>query len=132
MALSIDRIDHVVLNCRDVETTVAWYQRVLGMQREEFGEYRHTALKFGRQKFNVRPSGAKEWVSSPNDGPGALDLCFITRQPVDSVVQHLSSCDVKIVMGPTEQIGALGTMTSVYCKDPDGNLIEIASYPSER
>ena len=54
MALSIDRIDHVVLNCRDVEATVAWYQRVLGMEREEFGEYRHTALKFGRQKFNVR------------------------------------------------------------------------------
>jgi len=58
MGFSIDRIDHVVLNCRDVEATVAWYKRVLGMESEIFGEYRHTALKFGRQKFNVRPSGA--------------------------------------------------------------------------
>lgn len=132
MALSIDRIDHVVLNCRDVETTVAWYQRVLGMQREEFGDYRHTALKFGRQKFNVRPSGAKDWVSAPNDAPGALDLCFITQQPPAAVVEHLKACDVEIVMGPTPKTGALGLMTSVYCNDPDGNLIEIASYPAER
>src|SRR5215468_1670281 len=115
MALSIDRIDHVVLNCRDVETTVAWYQRVLGLQ-----------------KFNVRPSGAKDWVSAPNDAPGALDLCFITTQPPDAVVQHLKACDVEIVMGPTAKTGALGPMTSVYCNDPDGNLIEIASYPAER
>ena len=131
MPLSIDRIDHVVLNCRDVETTVAWYQRVLGMQREIFGDYHHTALKFGRQKFNVRPTGAKDWVSSPNDGPGALDLCFITPQSPAEVVEHLKACDVEIFMGPTPKTGALGPMTSVYCKDPDGNLIEIASYPSE-
>jgi catechol 2,3-dioxygenase-like lactoylglutathione lyase family enzyme len=105
---------------------------VLGMAREEFGEYRHTALKFGRQKFNVRPSGAKDWVSAPNDKPGALDLCFITRQSPASVVEHLKACDVEIVMGPTPKIGALGPMTSVYCNDPDGNLIEIAGYPSDR
>jgi len=74
MGFSIDRIDHVVLNCRDVEATVAWYKRVLGMESEIFGEYRHTALKFGRQKFNVRPSGAADWWSVKNDAPGALDL----------------------------------------------------------
>lgn len=70
MPIVIDRVDHIVLNCRDLETTVAWYQRVLGMRREEFGDYRHTALKFGRQKFNVRPSGKKDWWSVKNDGPG--------------------------------------------------------------
>jgi len=131
MGFSIDRIDHVVLNCRDVEATVAWYQRVLGMAREEFGEDRHTALTFGRQKFNVRPSGAANWWSVTNDAPGALDLCFITRQPPASVVEHVKACGVEILDGPTQKIGALGPMTSVYCHDPDGNLIEIASYRSE-
>ena len=106
MALSIDRIDHVVLNCRDVEATVAWYQRVLGMEREEFGDYRHTALKFGRQKFNVRPTGKKDWWSVKNDAPGALDLCFITRQPPESVVEHLKACGVEIAHGPSQQTGA--------------------------
>ncbi len=37
MTFAIDRIDHVVLNCRDVGTTAAWYRRVLGMEEEEFG-----------------------------------------------------------------------------------------------
>ena len=76
MPITIDRVDHIVLNCRDVETTVAWYQRVLGMAREEFGDYRHTALKFGRQKFNVRPSGKKDWWSVKNDGPGGARSLF--------------------------------------------------------
>lgn len=132
MGLVIDRIDHIVLNCRDVEATVAWYQRVLGMEREEFGAYRHTALKFGRQKFNVRPTGAADWQTAATDAPGSLDLCFITRQPPDSVVEHFKACGVEIAMGPTEKTGALGPMTSVYCHDPDGNLVEVASYPAER
>jgi catechol 2,3-dioxygenase-like lactoylglutathione lyase family enzyme len=96
-----------------------------------FGEYRHTALKFGRQKFNVRPSGTANWWSVKNDAPGALDLCFITKQPPQQVVAHLNACGVKIEAGPRQQIGALGPMTSVYFHDPDGNLVEVASYRSE-
>ena len=131
MSLTVERIDHVVLNCRDVDTTAAWYQRVLGMEREEFGPDRHTALKFGRQKFNVRPAGAANGRSVKNDAPGALDLCFITAAPPDAVAVHLKACGVEVVMGPVQQTGALGAMTSVYCHDPDGNLIEIATYESD-
>jgi catechol 2,3-dioxygenase-like lactoylglutathione lyase family enzyme len=130
MNFAVECIDHVVLNCRDVDATATWYQRVLGMERVEFGPDRHTALKFGRQKFNVRPTGAAHWRSVENDAPGALDLCFITAARPDAVVEHLKACGVEIVMGPVQQAGALGPMTSVYCHDPDGNLIEIATYQS--
>ena len=132
MSFTVERIDHVVLNCRDVDATAAWYQRVLGMEREEFGPDRHTALKFGRQKFNVRPTGAANWASVKNDAPGVLDLCFITAAQPDAVIEHLKACGVSVVMGPAQQTGALGPMTSVYCHDPDGNLIEIATYWSGR
>jgi len=128
MTIAIDRVDHIVLNCRDLETTVAWYQRVLGMRREEFGPDQHTALKFGSQKFNVRPTGTKDWWSVEMDAPGALDLCFVSRTPIDEILKHLAACSVAIAKGPVQQIGALGPMTSVYCHDPDGNLIEIAVY----
>ena len=128
MTITLDRIDHIVLNCQDVEVTAAWYQRVLGMEREEFGPDRHTALKFGKQKFNVRPTGASDWWSVEMDAPGSLDLCFIAGTPMDEVVKHLDACGVKIAKGPVQQIGALGPMTSVYCHDPDRNLIEIAVY----
>ena len=132
MGFTLDRIDHIVLNCRDAERTISWYQRVLGMAREEFGPERRTALRFGDQKFNVRPTGAPGWNPAAVDAPGSLDLCFVTRSPPDRVVEHLHACGVAVVNGPVPQTGALGPMTSVYCRDPDGNLIEIAAYPPPR
>jgi catechol 2,3-dioxygenase-like lactoylglutathione lyase family enzyme len=127
MPLEIDRIDHVVLNCRDVDVTADWYERVLGMRREVFGEGR-LALKFGDQKLNVRPTGAPNWETAAVDAPGSLDLCFIADAEPGDIAAHLRACGVTITNGPVTKAGALGPMTSHYCRDPDGNLIEIASY----
>ena len=130
MKFTVDRLDHIVVNCSDVEITSSWYQRVLGMEREEFGREQRTALKFGGQKVNLRPHGhdTHSWIAARNTEPGAADLCFITAVGPDQVVEHLHSCRVAIEQGPVAREGALGPMTSVYCRDPDGNLIEIASY----
>jgi catechol 2,3-dioxygenase-like lactoylglutathione lyase family enzyme len=127
MAFGVDRIDHVVLNCRDVETTVDWYVRVLGMKREVFGDNR-IALRFGNQKINVRPTGAPNWETGAVDAPGSLDLCFIADLSPDEIGDHLRECGVQITEGPVPKTGALGAMVSHYCRDPDGNLIEVASY----
>jgi catechol 2,3-dioxygenase-like lactoylglutathione lyase family enzyme len=127
MALAVTRIDHVVLNCRDVEATADWYVRVLGVRREVFGEGR-VALVFGNQKINVRPSGAPNWETGAVDAPGSLDLCFIADVSPDDVGSHLRACGVPITAGPVAKTGALGPMTSHYCRDPDGNLIEVATY----
>jgi catechol 2,3-dioxygenase-like lactoylglutathione lyase family enzyme len=127
MTFSIDHIDHVVLNCRDVDTTVDWYVRVLGMRREVFGEGR-IALAFGNQKLNVRPTGAPNWVTAAADAPGSLDLCFIVDDAPEAIGAHLRECGVEITEGPVPKTGAQGPMTSHYCRDPDGNLVEVASY----
>jgi catechol 2,3-dioxygenase-like lactoylglutathione lyase family enzyme len=131
MSFTIDRIDHVVLNCADVDTTADWYVRVLGMRREVFGDAGRVALRFGDQKLNIRPTGAPNWDTAAVDAPGSLDLCFITGCTPDEVGAHLRSSGVHITEGPVKKIGALGPMTSHYCRDPDGNLIEIASYQSD-
>src|SRR6201987_884098 len=130
MGFVIDRIDHVVLNCHDVETAAAWYERALGMKREAFGSDGRLALKFDNQKINLRPSGAPNWPAGAVDPPGSLDICFVTTQSPDEVLKHLRSCGIAVVDGPIRRTGALGSMTSVYCRDPDGNLIEIANYAS--
>ena len=127
MGFDIDRIDHVVLNCRDVDATTEWYVRVLGMRREVFGEGR-VALAFGNQKLNLRPSGAQDWETGAVDAPGSLDLCFIAEKSPDEIGAHLRACGVQITNGPVAKTGAMGPMTSHYCRDPDGNLIEVASY----
>ena len=117
-----------MINCRDLEATAAWYERTLGMTRTTFAGGR-TALAFGRQKLNLRPTGAENWETGRVDAPGSLDLCFITTARPDEVKAHLVSVGVAITEGPVPKTGALGAMTSIYCRDPDGNLVEIATYP---
>ena len=134
MGIIIDSLDHLVLNVHDVAVSAAWYQRVLGMHREDFtppgASNARTALKFGRQKMNLRPASASidEWFTGRAVAPGSSDLCFLTKSEPPEVVAHLHGLDVAIEKGPVERQGALGTLRSVYCRDPDGNLIEIASY----
>jgi catechol 2,3-dioxygenase-like lactoylglutathione lyase family enzyme len=130
MKFTVDRLDHLVINCKDVEISASWYQRVLGMEREEFGADNRTALKFGGQKINLRPynSDKHKWATGVNAEPGSADLCFVTAVGPEEVVDHLHGCRIAIEAGPTAKTGALGPIQSVYCRDPDGNLIEISSY----
>ena len=130
MRFAVDRLDHLVLNVKDIEIAASWYQRVLGMEVETFGRDNRTALKFGGQKINLRPvhADALEWVAARVPLAGSGDLCFVSAVPIPDVIEHLRSCGVTTELGPVERLGALGPMTSVYCRDPDGNLIEIASY----
>jgi catechol 2,3-dioxygenase-like lactoylglutathione lyase family enzyme len=130
MRFAVDRLDHLVITCRDVEVSAGWYQRVLGMDREEFGTARRTALRFGGQKINLRPHTAtqEEWFSGAEAAPGTQDLCFVVTVPPEQVAEHLQGIGVTVELGPVAKQGALGPIVSVYCRDPDGNLIEIASY----
>jgi len=127
MRFSVDRLDHLVLTCRDVEITASWYQRVLGMEREEFGPRNRTALRFGGQKINLDAAGS-ERTTAAAPTPGSHNLCFVTTIRPPDIVAHLHDCGVMIVEGPAAKVGALGPMISIYCRDPDGNLIEVASY----
>jgi catechol 2,3-dioxygenase-like lactoylglutathione lyase family enzyme len=136
--MTIDRLDHLVINVRDVEASAAWYQRVLGFERADFAPAqqpegpKRTALAFGNQKLNLRPVDADQaaWTTAATPVVGGEDLCFITTAGADAVMAHLRACGVAITAGPVPRQGALGPMTSVYCRDPDGNLIEVATYPA--
>ena len=134
MPLSVDALDHVVVNVKDVEAAAAWYQRVLGMAREDFdpghGGVTRVSVKFGRQKINLRPIAASkiDWFTADHEAAGSDDLCFLTQSTPDEVVAHLKECRVAIEEGPIEKRGARGKLISVYCRDPDGSLIEISSY----
>jgi catechol 2,3-dioxygenase-like lactoylglutathione lyase family enzyme len=125
--IEIDRLDHLVLTCRDIPATVRFYETVLGMRAETFAEGR-TALHFGRQKINLHPHPTDVEIVAKDPRPGTADLCFIAETPLDQVIAHLKSCGVEVEMGPIERTGALGQMTSVYVRDPDQNLIEISNY----
>ena len=131
MRFAVDRLDHLVVTCRDVDVSASWYQRVLGMEREAFGpDGGRTALRFGGQKINLRPVEATQqaWFTGRAAAPGTQDLCFVVTVPPEDTLAHLRDCGVVVELGPVPKAGALGTIVSVYCRDPDGNLIEIATY----
>ena len=134
MQVKVSALDHLVINVSDVARTAAWYQKILGMEIKVFdpghGKTRRTSLVFGDQKINVRPRDADkiEWFTADHEMAGSDDLCFLTSSTPEQVVAHLKANGVAIEEGPTKKQGARGTLLSVYCRDPDGSLIEISSY----
>jgi catechol 2,3-dioxygenase-like lactoylglutathione lyase family enzyme len=125
--MQIDRIDHVVLTVKNVDATCEFYTRVLGMRVVTFAGGRK-ALAFGRQKLNLHEAGREFEPKAHRPTPGSVDLCLITDTPLDAVTEHLRRCDVAIIEGPVPKTGATGPIRSVYFRDPDGNLIEVANY----
>lgn len=123
----IASIDHVVLTTRDMERTVAFYTEVLGMRREVFGDGR-IALVFGQQKLNLQDGKSNAGVAAVADHPtpGSLDLCFLSSEPLDDVIAKLQAHGVPIELGPIKRTGARWPIRSIYLRDPDQNLIEIA------
>ncbi|BBB62407.1 glyoxalase [Undibacterium sp. KW1] len=121
----IDHLDHLVLTCVDVEATLHFYSKVLGMQVETFGAGR-TAFRFGNQKINLHQKGKEFEPKAHLPVPGALDLCFIAAVPLNDVIAHLRDCHWPIIEGPVERTGATSKIRSVYIRDPDFNLIEIS------
>ena len=126
-SISIARLDHLVLTVADIGRTCEFYTRVLGMEVVTFGEGR-TALRFGQQKINLHPADNIPGLVADTPTPGSGDLCFITDVPIAEVVAHLGRVGVPIVAGPGPRAGAIGTIQSVYIRDPDQNLIEISNY----
>src|SRR5262249_25377897 len=134
MAVKVNAIDHIVINVSDVARSAEWYAKILGMEIRVFdpgeGKSKRTSLMFGNQKINVRPKNADkvEWFTADHEAAGSEDLCFLTASTPDDVVETLKAQGVKIEEGPSKKQGARGTLLSVYCRDPDGSLIEISSY----
>jgi catechol 2,3-dioxygenase-like lactoylglutathione lyase family enzyme len=124
----ISGLDHLVLTVSDVEQTSGFYQRVLGMRPVTFGAGRR-ALEFGTSKINLHQAGEEIIPHAAFPVPGSADLCLVTTTPPGRVLAHLSAQHIPVEDGPVRRTGARGPITSIYIRDPDRNLIEIASYP---
>ena len=126
----VSALDHLVLTVADIDVTTAFYQTVLGMQSEVFqvadGSNR-TALCFGRHKINLHPKGGEFDPKAAHPTPGSADLCFLTETPLSDWQRHLAGLRIGIEGGPVRRTGATGPIRSIYLRDPDGNLIEIAN-----
>lgn len=133
-AIEVTGIDHIVINVSDVSRSARWYAAVLGAELRTYdpggGKPPRISVNFGRHKINLRPAddNPQDWMTARHAAAGSDDLCFLTDAAPEAVVAHLRACGVAVVDGPVSRHGARGALRSVYCRDPDGSLIEIASY----
>jgi catechol 2,3-dioxygenase-like lactoylglutathione lyase family enzyme len=123
----ISHIDHFVLTVRSLEATCAFYERVLALKRVDTPGL-PTALTFGRQKINLHEVGRTFEPKAASATAGAGDFCLIIDRDLAEMRTHIEACGVAIELGPVKRTGAQGAMTSLYFRDPDGNLVEVAEY----
>lgn len=126
--MRITALDHLVLTVADLDRTLRFYTEVLGMEAITFGGNRK-ALRFGSQKINLHLRGAEIRPHARQAACGTADLCLLTDTPPEQVVQQLQAHGIAVLEGGiVPRTGALGSIRSVYCYDPDGNLLELSSY----
>ncbi len=97
--MNILGLDHVVLTVRDLEATIDFYGRALGMRAVSFARGKRRALAFGDQKINLHLLGAEFMPNARVAGPGTADLCFLTDTPLEQAVARLESEGVDIEHG---------------------------------
>jgi catechol 2,3-dioxygenase-like lactoylglutathione lyase family enzyme len=124
--VKVESLDHLVLTVRDLAATCRFYEQALGMTVVTFGEGR-TALRFGDQKFNLHPVENAIALKAAHPTPGSADLCLLSREPVRDWIAHFRALGVPVEGGPVTRTGARGPIESIYVRDPDGNLVEIAN-----
>jgi catechol 2,3-dioxygenase-like lactoylglutathione lyase family enzyme len=120
----IASLDHFVLTVRDLKATCAFYA-ALGMSARTFGEGR-TALHFGKQKINLHQAGKEFEPKAARATPGSADVCFLVDVPLDEAAAVKRRHGIAIIEGPVDKTGAQGPIRSLYCRDPDGNLVELS------
>ena len=125
--IKINRLDHLVLTVKDIDKTVDFYTKVLGMEKEIFKGTR-VALKFGNQKINLHQLGNEFEPKAFNVKDGSADLCFIIDTPLIESKNYIESLNIVIEEGIVSRTGANGEIDSIYLRDPDLNLIELSNY----
>jgi catechol 2,3-dioxygenase-like lactoylglutathione lyase family enzyme len=124
--MRVSEIDHVVFNVSDAEKSVAWWREMLGLEPVRLEEWRRGEVPF----VSVRICEGT-----------ILDLFVAERtgENVDHMAIHVTDVDLDelaaagtfdVVRGPVDVFGARGQGRGLYVRDPDGNVIELRTYPA--
>ena len=119
-------LDHLVLNCADVEASLRWYCDELGLEPVRVDDWRSGTSPF--PSVRVNEATIIDLLAAEPSGTNVDHLCLVV-DPVDLDAVAASGRFHVVGDGPVEGLfGARGLATSLYVRDPDGNTIELRVY----
>ena len=124
--MKVTSIDHFVITTHNIDKSIAFYQDLLGMKHVE-KDGRH-AFIFGHQKINIHAKKGEFQPAALHPEYGSQDFCLIVEEDVESIKKEIEKKGYPIVEGVVKRHGAQGDINSLYLRDPDGNLVELANY----
>lgn len=124
--MHIKSLDHIVITTADIDKCLAFYVGLLGL-RHEVHHGRH-AFYFGAQKINIHCKPAEFLPAALHPTYGSQDICLIADGDINMIKAEIEAKGYAVEAGVIARNGALGAMQSIYLRDADGNLIEIAVY----
>lgn len=133
--MAIAAIDHWVLVVKDLEQTFAFYRKLgldAGWQERPGGRGTRPIIRINEtQKLNLYVVDRYE-IESPTFAPryatGSADFCLRWEGTVVEAQEFLKQSGIPVLHEPAARSGAQGPGTSLYVRDPDGNLIELLTY----
>ena len=127
---AIRGFDHVAVPLQNTDAMLAFY-RALGLQLNETATA--VSVYVGDQMINFhRPSHWQDpafTLRAPAAKPPSGDFCFVWEGTAESLTSTLARAGAKVEVGPVDRAGGRRKNgSSVYVRDPDGNLLEFMIY----
>jgi catechol 2,3-dioxygenase-like lactoylglutathione lyase family enzyme len=122
--MKVTGLDHVVIDCADVERSVAWWRDELGCEPLRLEEWRRGEVPFVSVRLDA--TTIIDLVARDRTGVN-VDHIALTVDGVD-LAELAASGRFEVVGGPAQLFGAQGVGVGIYVRDPDGNTIELRSY----
>jgi catechol 2,3-dioxygenase-like lactoylglutathione lyase family enzyme len=123
--MRVTGIDHVVFNVTDVEKSVTWWTDLIGLEPVRLDEWRRGEVPF--VSVRISPSTIIDLFERERSGE---NVNHIALQVIDADLDEIATSGrFDVVRGPLELFGAMGQGHGIYVRDPDGNEIELRTYP---
>lgn len=125
--MKLKAIDHFVITTTDLKKCLDFYVGLLGMEHRETNG--HHNLYFPGGKISIHTCKGEFQPAAIHPEYGSQDFCLIVDGDLLSVKAELEAKHAPIISNIVERHGSKGAMQSLYLRDPDGNLVELSSYP---
>jgi catechol 2,3-dioxygenase-like lactoylglutathione lyase family enzyme len=120
-------LDHIVLVCRDVETTLAWWREELGLEPVRVEEWRAGAAPF--PSLRLDEGTIVDFVPGERSGVNVAHVAVRVDVGADELGRRAEERGWDVVVPLDRSLfGARGIGAGIYIADPDGTVVELRTY----